>query len=290
MSLKPKKGMRLRAKWRTMNGYFRFGLIATLAVVLVISILSLGPDKDAGMPRWKAFWFASPNEIGDTIAGVAGTFAFLWIIVTVLIQGSELRLQRRELAMTRRELKAQREASEKMAIAQEAQVRALEAQAKHDEYAKVQRDETGAKESLDGHLNSLRSWLQNEFLVRDNWEYKMTRDPSGPRRFNFFKGKDAKKDFSSLPEADFFHQSNNRMIEIRDAIARCIADDRLISKPARSIFEHPIKAMKAIDDISKYLSTGQKQRLSAVGFESLRKTFDELVTRTKTEAMESIQP
>ena len=126
MSLKPKKGPRLRARWRAINGYFRFGFLMSGFVLTLVAILALGTVKAPGqpaIPRWQAFWNASPNEIGDTIAGLAGTLAFLWIIVTVMIQGSELRLQRRELAMTRRELKAQREASEKMATAQAAQVR-----------------------------------------------------------------------------------------------------------------------------------------------------------------------
>lgn len=131
MSVKPKKGGRVRARWRATNGYFRFGLFMSGVVLALVAVLALGNVKVAGqpdVPRWQAFWNASPNEIGDTIAGVASTLAFLWIIVTVMIQGSELRLQRRELAMTRRELTAQREASEAMALAQSAQVSTMQSQ------------------------------------------------------------------------------------------------------------------------------------------------------------------
>lgn len=38
------------------------------------------------------------NEIGDAIAGFASFLAFLWLIVTVVLQYSELRLQRQEIA------------------------------------------------------------------------------------------------------------------------------------------------------------------------------------------------
>lgn len=38
------------------------------------------------------------NEIGDSFAGFAGFLAFLWLIVTVLLQNTELRLQRKEVS------------------------------------------------------------------------------------------------------------------------------------------------------------------------------------------------
>lgn len=54
-------------------------------------------------------WFmeSGPNEMGDTFAGLAGTLAFLWIIVTVLMQGHELSLQRQELSETNHSMKMQ---------------------------------------------------------------------------------------------------------------------------------------------------------------------------------------
>lgn len=107
-----------------MNAYFRFGLIATTILMTLVVILAFGTVKGVNQPdttRWRVLWNAPPNEIGDALAGVAGTLAFLWIIVTVMIQGNELRLQRLELQLTRRELRSQREASEAMALAQNAQ-------------------------------------------------------------------------------------------------------------------------------------------------------------------------
>ena len=44
-----------------------------------------------------------PSEIGDTLAGIAGALAFLWIIVTVLLQSQELKEQREELKRNREE-------------------------------------------------------------------------------------------------------------------------------------------------------------------------------------------
>ncbi|WP_299771081.1 putative phage abortive infection protein [uncultured Tateyamaria sp.] len=42
---------------------------------------------------------ASPNEIGDSLAGFAGSLAFIWIVVTVWLQANELREQRREFSV-----------------------------------------------------------------------------------------------------------------------------------------------------------------------------------------------
>ncbi|WP_299348414.1 hypothetical protein [uncultured Shimia sp.] len=47
--------------------------------------------------NYQKFLESPPNEKGDTLAGLAGSLAFLWIIVTVLLQSNELSLQRKEL-------------------------------------------------------------------------------------------------------------------------------------------------------------------------------------------------
>jgi len=57
--------------------------------------------------NFKAFLESPPNEKGDALAGVAGSLAFLWIIITVLLQSNELSLQREELAQTRNTLEKQ---------------------------------------------------------------------------------------------------------------------------------------------------------------------------------------
>lgn len=51
------------------------------------------------------FWKSPTNEIGDTFAGLFGSLAFVWIIVTVLLQGRELVAQREELKLARAESK-----------------------------------------------------------------------------------------------------------------------------------------------------------------------------------------
>jgi hypothetical protein len=62
--------------------------------------------------NFQKFLHSSPNEKGDTLAGLAGSLAFLWIIITVLLQSKELKLQRIELGETREEIKLTRQAYE----------------------------------------------------------------------------------------------------------------------------------------------------------------------------------
>lgn len=269
-----------------MNGYFRFGVVMSSLVLALIFGLAFGTVKVAGqpdVPRWQAFWSASPNEIGDTIAGVSGTLAFLWIIVTVMIQGSELRLQRRELAMTRRELKAQREASEKMAVAQDAQVKVLEAQAAIFLDEKVQRDESRAKETLDGLLIDLRSFFQNIFSNHCVWKYVPEVYPDGKeslRSSTLFYNTDSRKESIDLPEVDFFRQIFNRINGLITQIDHWERTGTIRSKPDLGTLSAVTESLKSISELSDSLSAGQKHRLSAIGFDDLVKTFHLLSEKT----------
>lgn len=46
----------------------------------------------------------SLNELGDLLAGAFAPLAFMWMVITILMQGKELRLQREELGLQRQEL------------------------------------------------------------------------------------------------------------------------------------------------------------------------------------------
>ncbi|MGR9178861.1 hypothetical protein ACU8OR_25355 (plasmid) [Rhizobium leguminosarum] len=49
------------------------------------------------------------NEWGDYAAGVSAPIAFLWLVVAVFLQSTELKEQRKEIALTRREYEHNRE-------------------------------------------------------------------------------------------------------------------------------------------------------------------------------------
>ncbi|MDZ4086971.1 MAG: hypothetical protein U1E69_09225 [Tabrizicola sp.] len=127
----------------------KVGLLLTFLLLLFISYLA-AIDRcvllasGAMECRRNVEWFldSSPNEIGDTIAGIFATLAFVWIVVTVFLQSAELAEQRDELSLTREELRLAREAQEK-------QLEVMEVQARIFEDEKRQRHENRAKEQLD---------------------------------------------------------------------------------------------------------------------------------------------
>lgn len=55
----------------------------------------------------KKIYLLSMNEIGDSLAGFAGIIAFLWIIVTVLLQNRDLKLQYAEIKDMKRASESQ---------------------------------------------------------------------------------------------------------------------------------------------------------------------------------------
>ena len=139
--------------------------------------------------NWQHFMHASPNEIGDTLAGFAGALAFVWIIVTVWLQSRELAAQREELRMTREELVEQRKATQEMAHSMSVQAEALEfqfAQSKEEktfevvkelledifEYAKALREFEWYRDAAKMKVHPLG--LRTTFHANDNWEAKLS--------------------------------------------------------------------------------------------------------------------
>ncbi|WP_170386747.1 hypothetical protein [Ruegeria atlantica] len=75
------------------------GLLSVLIIGVFAYFLSVGEVCDWANvceTKWQYLQSASPNEIGDTLAGFAGTLAFIWIVVTVWLQAEELQEQRKE--------------------------------------------------------------------------------------------------------------------------------------------------------------------------------------------------
>ncbi len=157
------------------------------------TMLILGEVKSVCTSKWGELRTASPNEIGDTLAGVAGTLAFLWIVVTVWLQSQELAEQRKELKLTRDELEGQKEATQAMAKAQAEQVRLLEVQGKIFIDEQKQRREDRAERLLEQLLENLDFLVTNERELAETWTSCV--DGGRPRRHSFFYA-----DLSKTPE------------------------------------------------------------------------------------------
>ncbi len=57
--------------------------------------------------HWSEIFDLKPNTFGDFAAGVSAPLAFLWLVIAVVLQGRELKLQRAELTLNREVLQLQ---------------------------------------------------------------------------------------------------------------------------------------------------------------------------------------
>jgi hypothetical protein len=96
-------------------------LIGVIAVLLATSTSCYPAILDGPIceTKWQQFLSSTPNEIGDSLAGFSGSLAFVWIIVTVMMQKRELSLQRLEIRKMISEGKQQNAHLEELVDAQE---------------------------------------------------------------------------------------------------------------------------------------------------------------------------
>ncbi|KAE9632405.1 hypothetical protein [Parasedimentitalea maritima] len=160
-----------RCFWRQ-DTYIQIGVFGSLTIgALVIFVSGFDhciPTVDSGPEVCRnkliALLESSPNEFGDALAGVAGTLAFFWIIITVMLQGKELSAQRSELRSTRKELKLSREAQQK-------QVTALEAQADVFKLEQIERNELRAELLFTEKMRSLITEIGESSSKGLNWAF-----------------------------------------------------------------------------------------------------------------------
>lgn len=139
----------VKSNWRNTDDPMSLGLAWSKAFVAFVVLLAVLPNSadDGWEFRLWTFITSPPNEIGDTLAGIAGALAFLWIIVTVQLQSKELKAQREELELARGEYA-------KMAEAQGEQVKLMTAQAEIFKKEQQQREEARAEQLLNEKLRS----------------------------------------------------------------------------------------------------------------------------------------
>ena len=130
-----------------------YGALSTVGVVIFAYFLGAAEIAE-GQTRFDAFMNAPANEVGDTLAGFAGTLAFVWIIVTVWLQALELKAQREELRLTRSEMEEQRKATQDMA-------RSMQAQAAIFEGEQRERNEDRAQLEFESLLSNIRKWVMD---------------------------------------------------------------------------------------------------------------------------------
>lgn len=132
-----KKGFWIKLKkwpWRTTAG-----CTATVLILGVFCLHLLNSKKCSGndpfIPPnvWILFGCQSLADIGQWASGVAGTLAFLWLILGYMQQSDELKLQRRELKLQRKQTKRLANETERQAKA----IEATEMNARRDLFSRL---------------------------------------------------------------------------------------------------------------------------------------------------------
>jgi hypothetical protein len=113
-----------------------------------------------------------PSEIGDALAGVFGSLAFLAAAIAVVMQSSELRAQRQELKLTRDVLEEQKKATKEMAEAQQKQVELLIIQGEMIKTEREHRNQDAAKKVFDALIEAIAADVQKEAILPDNFRLK----------------------------------------------------------------------------------------------------------------------
>ena len=143
---------------------FSIGVALTIIVLtlFIYALIFLPVDTvdSQDTSKWLYLKKATPNEIGDTLSGFAGSLAFIWLVVTVLLQARELREQRKEF--------------HKMSSAMEEQtlVFRLELKREEEQYATSQADE------LLRHVKSeIEKYWFDKFIIPTNLNASLLIEP-----------------------------------------------------------------------------------------------------------------
>lgn len=215
--------------------------------------------------NWAWFLDAPPNEIGDTLAGFAGVLAFVWIIITVWLQGYELREQRKELELTRSELKLARQAQEK-------QLEVMQKQAEIFEDEQRSRAQADAKETLDAALTriaykSLELCNLSVTLVSEENRSELTGSAS------IFSGYDGEENL------DFFLQ-NSHHGAIGCYYLLCNARHRIheIHRSKKSDALKLLEYFGAVLAMENGLSDGQRVRLDSLRVREIYELLNDLIS------------
>ncbi|MEM6309938.1 MAG: hypothetical protein AAF754_07795 [Pseudomonadota bacterium] len=173
-----------RVNWRVSNPIF-WGVLSSSAVLCFWLILGFQPvcEKTVFLlercsTKFAYLLAAPPNEVGDSLAGLAGTLAFIWIIVTVALQSLELREQRLVLEQQKEEMEDQKLATQEMASSLREQASYLKDEAKL-------REELRFREELDQRLLEIRSELSD--FVRGAYYLYKDKDGKHKEQYIFFE-------------------------------------------------------------------------------------------------------
>lgn len=241
---------RIRSFARNVQRPIVIGLVLTVALLGMYGFLVLSGETCTGggdcVSGWDRVAALTPNELGDAVAGVASALAFIWIIVTVIMQSLELRAQREELRLAIDQY-------QRMAAAQESQLRALELQSRILDDDRKERASQRSFDFITARLALLREQIAKQF-------------PKDIRVRDAESGTDAIMvlgDPKTWPEDRFYWRFAEALAIIEPHVAR-IADQESsrILNAALSRLEQPIQEIRS--ELDRILPL-EKARLEGMG-------------------------
>jgi hypothetical protein len=127
----------------------------TILIVLYLS-MSFVNDRNEVVSQFQIFRNSSPNNFGDSLAGMFAPLAFLWLVVATFLQKEELVAQREELIQSRKALELQA-AELKSSVAQLTQQTEVFTNAHKCEQL------AAAQKSIDEQINDLATFCGHSF-------------------------------------------------------------------------------------------------------------------------------
>ncbi len=152
-------------KWLRIDNPIMWAVLASTVFLALLIYLGRIPTCNADLfpkgecpAKWRHIVAAPINEVGDTLAGLAGVLAFIWLVATVLLQAHELREQRKEF-------REQRLATQDMASSMKAQSRLFE-----DE--RLQRESNRLDELFSCKIKRINFLVRDikQYLNEDDWQ------------------------------------------------------------------------------------------------------------------------
>lgn len=248
------------------------GIGSTKLFLTFVGIMALLFQKEDGEWSWRIWSFLTspPNEIGDTLAGIAGALAFLWIIVTVMLQSKELAAQRDELRLARKEFS-------RMADAQQQQVDLLVQQGSIFAEEQKQRAESRAEKVFEAKLKSIQvkiteapkdSLIRWMFMVDDTIREKIS-DSSHKHlpRYTINESIDV-----------FFANLRDSLIQVRKPKMYSKTPNLFNKKWSENDVSDLLKNFVQLEDLRAKLAEDQSIRLDALGLSAIALELEHILS------------
>lgn len=239
-----------------------WGWVLTAGVLLFGGVLGFIPTCDSAggcQSKFAAFWSAPPNEIGDTLAGFAGALAFVWIIVTVMLQSKEL--------------EEQRKATQDMARSMKEQLKLLQEERKL-------RKQDQAADLLRALLVSLKGSIRRASEVR-HWQKNVREHDGGTKQSKTVARTVAP--FSYVDQQDGRQLIASTTMHLRDFLSKIDTGDAWLLDKGKSDercrFSDIAGVIDEIEELRANLNAAEQKKLEDLELSSFRALVEDLLNR-----------